>query len=145
MASSSRAADRGSLRIVHAADRVPDVASGPMLREAAISQSVVGSQKIWAGYVELGPGMVSAVHHHGKAESGIYIISGRARFYAGEGLGEWRDADEGDFVWVPPYLVHAEMNASARDPVRMVVVRSTQQGLVFNLPTPDGWSPPRPE
>jgi hypothetical protein len=37
------------------------------------------------------------------------------------------------------------MNASARDPVRMVVVRSTQQGLVFNLPTPDGWSPPRPE
>jgi uncharacterized RmlC-like cupin family protein len=131
--------------VVHAADRIPDTASGAMLREAAISQAVVGSTKIWAGYVELPPGMVSAVHHHGKAESGIYVISGHARFYAGEGLGEWQEALEGDFVWVPPYLVHAEMNASSREPVRMVVVRSTQEGLVFNLPDPEGWARPRPE
>src|SRR5439155_4979688 len=91
-----------ALRVVRPADRVPDVASGAMIREAAIAQTVVGSQKIWVGYVELPPGLVSSVHHHGEAESGIYIISGRARFYAGERLDEMQEAEAGDFVWVPP-------------------------------------------
>src|SRR5262245_22153305 len=131
------------LRVVRPQDRAPDVCSGAMIREAAIAQQVVGSQKIWVGYVELGPGLVSAVHHHGEAESGIYIVSGRARFYAGERLDEMYEADEGDFVWVPPQLIHVEMNVSDADPVRMVVARSTQETLVFNLPTPEGWSPRR--
>ena len=57
-----------------------------MLRESAIAQQTVGAQKIWLGYVELPPGCVSAVHHHGEAESGIYIISGQARFFSGDAL-----------------------------------------------------------
>src|SRR5437763_1509495 len=134
---------RDALQVVRPADRVPDVASGAMIREAAIAQTVVGSEKIWVGYVELGPGLVSSVHHHGEAESGIYIISGRARFYAGEKLDEVHEADAGDFIWVPPHLIHVEMNTSEADPVRMVVARSTQETLVFNLPTPEGWSPKR--
>ena len=114
-----------------------------MLREAAIAENTVGAQKIWLGYVELGPGLVSAVHHHGEAESGIYIISGDARFCYGERLDQGRvDAHAGDFVWVPPHLVHVEMNASKTDPVRMVVARSTQAALTFNLETPRGWQPP---
>ena len=40
-----------------------------MLREAAISDGLTGAQKIWVGYVELGPGLQSTVHHHGEAES----------------------------------------------------------------------------
>jgi uncharacterized RmlC-like cupin family protein len=130
-----------ALKVVRPADRVPDTASGAMIREAAIAQTVVGSQKIWVGYVELGPGLVSAVHHHGEAESGIYIISGRARFYAGAQLDERREAEAGDFIWVPPHLIHVEMNAQDSEPVRMVVARSTQETLVFNLPTPEGWAP----
>ena len=114
-----------------------------MLREAAIAQRVVGSEKIWVGYVELGPGLVSSVHHHGEAESAIYVISGRARLYGGEKLDEVFEAEAGDFVWVPPQLVHVEMNVSDSDPVRMVVARSTQETLVFNLPTPAGWTPGR--
>jgi uncharacterized RmlC-like cupin family protein len=112
-----------------------------MTREAAISRALVGATRIWVGYVELGPGLVSAAHHHGEAESAIYIISGRARFYVGEKLDVARDAGPGDFVWVPPQIVHIEMNASAREPVRMVVARSTQETLVFNVPTPEGWKP----
>jgi uncharacterized RmlC-like cupin family protein len=130
-----------ALRVVRPSDRVPDLASGAMIREAAISQTVVGAQKIWVGYVELPPGLVSAVHHHGEAESAIYVISGRARFYAGPQLTEMREAEAGDFVWVPPHLVHVEMNPREDEPVRMVVARSTQETLVFNLPTPEGWSP----
>jgi uncharacterized RmlC-like cupin family protein len=129
------------LRVIPASARVPDQASGAMLREAAIAQDIVGAQKIWLGYVELAGGCTSAVHHHGQAESGIYIISGNARFFTGEDLRTAHDARAGDFVWVPPHLVHVEMNASTTEPVRMVVARSTQASLTFNLPTPEGWHP----
>lgn len=132
-----------ALRVVRPGDRVPDVASGAMVREAAIAQAVVGAQKIWVGYAELPAGLVSSVHHHGEAESAIYILSGRARFYAGASLDEMHEAEEGDFVWVPPQLIHVEMNARDSEPVRMVVARSTQETLVFNLPTPEGWTPRR--
>jgi uncharacterized RmlC-like cupin family protein len=131
----------GTLRVIRASDRCPDQASGAMLREAAIANTTVGAHKIWLGYVELGPGLVSAVHHHGEAESGIYIISGQARFFAGDRLDQPQDANAGDFVWVPPHLVHVEMNRSQSEPVRMVVARSTQASLTFNLPTPEGWQP----
>ena len=131
----------GELRVIPAEARVPDVASGAMLRQAAISDVTVGAQKIWLGYVELGPGLVSAVHHHGEAESGIYIISGEARFYSGHDLDRSQTARAGDFVWVPPHLVHIEMNVSQTEPVRVVVARSTQTNLTFNLPTPEGWQP----
>jgi uncharacterized RmlC-like cupin family protein len=135
------AATSGTLRVIKSGDRCPDQASGAMLREAAIADSTVGAQKIWLGYVELGPGLISAVHHHGEAESGIYIISGNARFFSGDALDQPQEAHAGDFVWVPPHLVHVEMNTSASEPVRMVVARSTQASLTFNLPTPPGWQP----
>ena len=131
----------GALRVITASDRCPDQASGAMLREAAIAQTTVGAEKIWLGFVELGPGLVSAVHHHGEAESGIYIISGDARFFSGAQLDQAHEAHAGDFVWVPPHVVHVEMNTSLVEPVRMVVARSTQASLTFNLPTPDGWTP----
>ena len=131
----------GTLRVVRAGDRCPDQASGAMLREAAIAAEHGRRAEDLAGYVELGPGLVSAVHHHGEAESGIYIISGDARFYSGDALDVGHDAHAGDFVWVPPHLVHVEMNTSQTEPVRMVVARSTQAALTFNLPTPAGWQP----
>src|SRR5437763_476540 len=125
----------GSLRVIRSGDRCPELASGPMLRESAIAQNTVGASKIWLGYVELGPGLISAVHHHGEAESGIYIISGDAKFFSGDQLDQAHEAHAGDFVWVPPHMVHVEMNTSPSEPVRMVVARSTQASLTFNLPT----------
>jgi uncharacterized RmlC-like cupin family protein len=121
------------LRIVRAADRRPDVASGAMVREAAISRSLVGADRIWVGYVELPPGMSSTPHHHGECESAIYVISGRARFRTGEGFEQVDTAGPGDFVWVPPHQPHIEENVSQAEPVRMVVARSTQETLVVNL------------
>lgn len=113
-----------------------------MRRQGAVTTHLVGARRIWVGYVELEPGMLSAVHHHGDAESAIYVISGHARFFTGERLEYVHEARTGDFVWVPPHEVHLEMNASRRTPVRMVVARSTQEALVFNLATPPGWAPP---
>ncbi|MEA2639514.1 MAG: hypothetical protein QOF51_908 [Chloroflexota bacterium] len=138
-----RIAQAPALRVIKPTDRLPDVASGAMIREAAIAQRLVGAEKLWLGYVELGPGLVSAVHHHGEAESGIYIIAGIARFYGGDDLREVWEAGPGDFVWVPPHLVHVEMNTQDHEPVKMVVARSTQDTLIFNLPDPPGWDRPR--
>lgn len=104
-----------------------------MVREAAISNALVGAERIWVGYVELPPGMSSAAHHHGECESAIYIISGEAKFRTGEGYRSVESALPGDFVWVPPFVPHIEENASPSEPVCMVVVRSTQETLVFNL------------
>jgi uncharacterized RmlC-like cupin family protein len=113
-----------------------------MRREAAVSRGLVGAERIWVGYVELPPGLVSALHHHGEAESAIYIISGEARFFTGERLEIEQRAGPGDFVWVAPHVAHVEMNARSDEAVRMVVARSTQETLVFNLPTPEWWRPP---
>jgi len=145
MAAVSTAKGRGDgrpkhaeLRVIRPEDRAPEMASGPMLRQAAISTGLVGANKIWVGFVELGPGMRSAVHHHGEAESAIYIISGQARFLTGDQLEVSLDAEPGDFVWVPPHVVHVEMNRSDTASIRMVAARSTQETLVFNLPATDG-------
>jgi uncharacterized RmlC-like cupin family protein len=129
------------LRVIGASDRVPDVASGAMLREAAISHQNVGADRLWMGFVQLGPGLISGAHHHGEAESGIYLISGKARFYTGDLLRDVHDAGAGDFIWVPPHVAHVEQNASATEPAVMVVARSTQETLVFNVDTPGGWEP----
>ena len=131
------------LRVIRPSDRAPDLSSGPMTREAAISGAQVGAERMWVGHVTLAPGMVSAVHHHGESESTIYIIRGRARFAAGDSLESVADAGPGDFVWVPPHLPHVEINLSDDQPVEMVVVRSTQEAIVVNVDAPEGWTPPR--
>jgi uncharacterized RmlC-like cupin family protein len=123
-------------RVIRPADRMPDTASGAMRREAAVSNALVGAGALWFGYVELAPGAVSAVHHHGESESAIYVISGHARFWSGAGLSQSYDAEAGDFVWVPPHEVHVEANRSDTEPVRMAVARSTQEAIVVNLPDP---------
>jgi len=104
-----------------------------MVREAAISSAIVGAERIWVGYVELPPGLSSAPHHHGDCESAIYIIAGEARFRTGAGYKDASIARAGDFVWVPPQVAHVEENVSATEVVQMIVVRSTQETLVFNL------------
>jgi uncharacterized RmlC-like cupin family protein len=122
-----------AVRVVRPGDRLPDVGSGAMAREAAISKTVCGAEKIWVGHVVLPPGMRSAKHHHGEAESAIYVISGHARFLTGRDGEEVHDAGPGDFVWVPPQVHHVEMNLSDTEPVQMIVSRSTQETLVFNV------------
>src|SRR5438874_12689747 len=112
------------LRIVRAADRKPDIASGAMVREAAISRGVVGAERIWVGYVELPPGMSSSPHHHGEAESAIYVIAGEPQFRCGPGYETVETAAAGDIVWVPPQVPHIEEKRSATEPVRMLVVGS---------------------
>jgi uncharacterized RmlC-like cupin family protein len=52
------------------------------------------------------------------------------------------EAGPGDFIYVPPYVPHQEINALAHEPCEAVVVRSGQDPIVVNLdiesPEPTG-------
>jgi uncharacterized RmlC-like cupin family protein len=126
------------LRIVHPSERDRSTAQTPgMDRAEGVGACTVGASSIWAGHVTVGPGVKSGAHHHGQVESAIYIISGKARFRWGERLENVVEANTGDFVFVPAYLVHQEINANADEPVQMIVTRGSQENVVVNVEIPE--------
>lgn len=104
-----------------------------MHREAAISRASAGAEKIWAGTVTIHPDAKTGPHHHGKLESVIYVIHGRARMRWGERLEYVAEAGPGDFIYVSPFVPHQEINANSDEPLSCVVVRSDQEPVVVNL------------
>jgi len=104
-----------------------------MTRAAAITHAVAGANKLWAGTVVVEPDAKTGAHHHGELETVLYIVRGRARFRWGEKLEYFAEAGPGDFIFVPPFVPHQEMNASPDMPVEAVVVRSGQEPVVVNL------------
>jgi uncharacterized RmlC-like cupin family protein len=112
----------------------PNTAQTPgMSRSAAINLARVGAQKIWAGTVTIHPNAKTGAHHHGSLESVIYVVKGRARMRWGERLEYVAEAFPGDFIFVPPYVPHQEINASTNEPLECVVVRSDNEAVVVNL------------
>jgi uncharacterized RmlC-like cupin family protein len=107
-----------------------------MTRAAAINRALAGANKLWAGTVNVHPNAKTAPHHHGALESIIYIISGRARMRWGERLEFFAEAEPGDFIFVPPFVPHQEINANPTEPLMCVVVRSDQEPIVVNLDIP---------
>lgn len=112
-----------------------------MTRAAAITHATAGADKLWAGTATIHPSAKTGPHHHGKLESVIYVISGRARMRWGEHLEFVAEAGQGDFIYVPPFVPHQEINASQDEPLACVVVRSDQEAIVVNLDIPPAESP----
>ena len=104
-----------------------------MTRAAAITHARTGASKLWAGTVIVNPNVRTSAHHHGELETVLYIVRGKARFRWGDHLEFSEDAFPGDFIYVPPYVPHQEMNADPNDPVEAVIVRSGQDPIVVNL------------
>ena len=104
-----------------------------MTRAAAITHACAGANKLWAGTVVVEPDAKTGAHHHGELETVLYIVRGRARFRWGEKLEYFAEAGPGDFIFVPPFVPHQEMNANPDIPVEAVVVRSGQDPIVVNL------------
>ena len=116
----------------HALD--PNTAQTPgMDRKAAINDARTGAQKIWAGTVSIHPNAKTGAHHHGALESVIYVVRGRARMRWGEHLEFVAEAGPGDFIFVPPYVPHQEINASPDEVLECVLVRSDNEAVVVNL------------
>jgi len=104
-----------------------------MLRAAAIDFRRVGSKKLWAGTVLIHPNAKTGAHHHGALESVIYVVRGAARMRWGERLEFVAEAQAGDFIFVPPYVPHQEINALKDSPLECVLVRSDNESVVVNL------------
>ena len=104
-----------------------------MDRKAAINFARVGAQKLWAGTVTIHANAKTGAHHHGHLESVIYVVKGRARMRWGEHLEFTAEAGPGDFIYVPPYVPHQEINASTDEPLSCVLVRSDSEAVVVNL------------
>ena len=104
-----------------------------MNRAAAINLARVGAQKIWAGTVNIFPNAKTGAHHHGALESVIYVIRGKARMRWGEKLEYVAEAEPGDFIFIPPYVPHQEINASTNETLECVLVRSDNEAVVVNL------------
>lgn len=107
-----------------------------MNRAAAINYATAGASKLWAGTVHIHADAKTGAHHHGALESIIYIIRGKARMRWGEELEYVCEAGPGDFIYVPPYVPHQEINASSDETLECVLVRSDQEAVVVNLDIP---------
>jgi uncharacterized RmlC-like cupin family protein len=104
-----------------------------MSRAAAISRARTGAEKLWAGTVVIHPKAKTGAHHHGPVESVIYVVSGHARMRWGDRLEYIAEAGPGDFIYVPAYVPHQEINASDDEPLSCVLCRSGQDPVVVNL------------
>ena len=104
-----------------------------MNRAAAINFARVGAQKLWAGTVHIHADAKTGAHHHGHLESVIYVVKGKARMRWGERLQFTAEAGPGDFIFVPPYVPHQEINADPDNALECVLVRSDNEAVVVNI------------
>lgn len=122
------------IRIVKSTDLDTNTPQTPgMNRAAAINFAKAGAKKLWAGTVNIHPNAKTGAHHHGELESVIYVLSGRARMRWGDHLEYFAEAEAGDFIYVPPFVPHQEINANPDEPLMCVLVRSDQEAIVVNL------------
>jgi uncharacterized RmlC-like cupin family protein len=122
------------VRVIPGHSLDPNTAQTPgMHREAAINAARVGAQKIWAGTVKISPNAKTGAHHHGALESVIYVVRGKARMRWGEHLEFTAEAGPGDFIYIPPYVPHQEINAARDEVLECVLVRSDNEAVVVNL------------
>ena len=85
------------------------------------------------GFARMDPGVTCAPHHHGNSESGVYLLRGTCRIRFGENLEQSIDARQGDFVYIPPFAIHEEVNLSSKEPVEFIVVRDPPENIVVSV------------
>jgi uncharacterized RmlC-like cupin family protein len=106
--------------------------SGGLAFVTGVGPPHVPAARLWFGKASNKPGFRSLPHHHGEAETGAYLLSGRARVYFGENYSEFIDLSEGDFMFVPPFLPHLEANMSTTEELWWIACRSPEN-IVVNL------------
>ena len=107
--------------------------SGGAIRVSGVSIQHTPATRLWFGKVHNDPGYRSVSHHHGEAETGGYVLSGRARIYFGERFEDYLDMETGDWVFVPPFMPHVECNLDRNKPLTWMTTR-TPENIVVNLP-----------
>jgi uncharacterized RmlC-like cupin family protein len=109
------------------------------LRMSAISATHGIASSLWAGIFVVEPSAKTGIHHHGEQDTVIYVLEGEAHVRWGKFGEHSATVGAGDFLHVPRWLPHQELNPSRVHPFRWVVVRSTPEPIVVNLPD-DFWT-----
>jgi len=105
-------------------------------RYSGVSVENTEVENLWFGRVHTGVGEYSDPHHHGEAETGGYVLQGRGFIRLGERYEEVIYFEEGDFVYVPPFVPHIEGNAHATKELIWLTTR-TPDNIVVNLTDQD--------
>src|ERR1700681_2146982 len=103
-------------------------------RRAAIAPALGIASAIWGGLFVVTPGSRTGIHHHGEQETIAYVLSGICEIRWGNTGESVARATAGDFIHVPAFLPHMEINPSKTEPFRWVVVRSTSTPIVVSVP-----------
>jgi uncharacterized RmlC-like cupin family protein len=118
--------------------------SGGAIRVSGVSIQHTPARRLWFGKVHNDPGYRSVSHHHGEAETGGYVLSGKARIYFGERFEDYIDMETGDWVFVPPFMPHIECNRSRSEPLTWLTTRTPENIVVNLIDVPDdelpGWA-----
>jgi uncharacterized RmlC-like cupin family protein len=112
-------------------DELADTDSQPgILREEAFAKP-----GLWAGRSTTEPGVRSGWHHHGEADTVVYVLSGTVVIEFGD---EMVKAGEGEFLLIPSGLVHRESTPSD-GPSTSVVIRTGGDGPpTYEVDGPNG-------
>src|SRR5260370_7758676 len=130
------------IRIVSPAGFDPGTAETPgSVGLAAVGPQLGMQSALWGRLFEVKTGARTGIHHQGEQQTIAYVLSGICEVRWGA-RGEYSaSAKAGDFIHVPAFLPHMEINPSDSEPFHWVVVRSTSTPIVVNLP--DDTSPAR--
>jgi uncharacterized RmlC-like cupin family protein len=104
------------------------------VRLAAVAPQLGIQSALWGGLFEVEPAARTGIHHHGEQQTIAYVLSGICEVRWGARGEHAAGARAGDFIHVPAFLPHMEINPSDSEPFRWVVVRSTSTPIVVNLP-----------
>ena len=128
-----------SIRVVRPSQLDSATAQTPGSQRFAAIHSGAGIESpMWGGLFLVEPRARTGIHHHGEQHTIAYVLSGSSYVRSGE-QGEFNvTLQAGDFLYVPAWLPHQEINPSSDIFFQWVVVRSTPEAIVVNLPD-DFW------
>ena len=109
-----------------------------------VSRESAGSAGLCLHVVTIPPGGRAKPHLHEHHESSVYVLSGRAGMWFGEGLREHVWVSAGDFLYIPANTPHLPYNASDTEPCVGVIARTDpneqESVTLLDIPGPDTMS-----
>jgi len=144
-AQSTKPDAQSTITVVHPAELSSETKQTPgSLRMSAIAATHGIASSLWAGIFVVEPSAKTGIHHHGEQDTIVYVLEGEACVRWGNCGEHSATVGPSDFLHVPSWLPHQELNPSTEHPFRWVVVRSTPEPIVVNLPD-DFWTPTHPK
>jgi uncharacterized RmlC-like cupin family protein len=91
---------------------------------AGVSAETAGSQRLCMHMVTIPPLARAKPHLHERHESAVYVVSGEAGMWYGEGLREHVWLHAGDYLYIPANVPHLPYNPSESVPCVGLVART---------------------